>query len=294
MGKLGSEVLLFAVCSLLALPLQGASYCGLFGLGDIHGDLYGAINALRSAGLVNKFGNWTGGCAVVVQTGDIADRGPQVLATYQYFDTLRHEALAAGGRVVMLIGNHELLNFEGETGYVHRQELAHAGGPAGWASLFGRNGVYRRMLADNPAAVLINSVVFVHAGILPQFAALGIDGINKLAREAIDANRWNQGVLGDTGPFWTREIITQAMNNQCSTLSLSLSLLGAERMVVGHTIQQDKKFHTYCDGALVAIDIGMSRAIFGEHPGVVELVQEDVRKYYGEPAQAEALLYLMS
>ncbi len=277
-----SAPLLTLLVALLPIALGEAPYCGLFALGDIHGDLYGAINALRAAALVNRFGNWTGGCAVVVQTGDIADRGPQVLATYIFFLQLRKEAEASGGRIVMLLGNHELLNFQGETTYVNTDELQRVGGVSAWKALFAVDGTYRQQLADNPAAMLINSVVFVHAGILPQFAALGIDGINKNARDAIAAGRWNQGILGDTGPFWTREIITQAMSNQCQTLSLSLSLLGAERMVVGHTIQQDKKFHSYCGGALVAIDIGFSRAIFGGLPGVVELTPDEVRNYYGE------------
>ena len=271
-----------AAVLLVLLTTTADANCGLFALGDIHGDLSGAITALRAAGLVNRFGNWTGGCSVLVQTGDIADRGGNVRDAYDYFFSLQAEALAMDGRVVMLLGNHELLNFEGVTTYVNPDELKNAGGAARWKALFAPKGKYRRRLDESRVATMINSVVFVHAGILPQYAALGIDGINKIARDSIAAGRWNEGILSDSGPFWTREIITQAMRDECGTLSLSLSLLGGERMVVGHSIQQDKLIHTYCNGALIAIDIGFSRAIFGEHPGLVELTRDDVRKFYGE------------
>jgi hypothetical protein len=234
---------------------------------------------------VNQFGNWTGGCAVVVQTGDIADRGPDVLATYKFFAHLQKEAEAASGRVVLLIGNHELINFEGDTRYVNLAEANKAGGLQAWKALFSAGGRIRQQLASNPAVMLINKVVFVHAGILPQFAALGIDGINQLARDSIAAGRWNEGILGDSGPFWTREIIKQAAQNKCQTLALSLSLLGGERMVVGHTIQEDRRFHSYCGGALIAIDIGFSQAIFGSNPGVIELAEDEVRHYYGDRGQ---------
>ena len=49
-------------------------------VGDIHGDLAKAINALKVAGLMDDDSGqpvWTGGNAICVQMGDVLDRGDQ-------------------------------------------------------------------------------------------------------------------------------------------------------------------------------------------------------------------------
>ena len=53
--------------------------CGC-AVGDIHGDLAKAINALKVAGLMDDDSGqpvWTGGNTVCVQMGDVLDRGDQ-------------------------------------------------------------------------------------------------------------------------------------------------------------------------------------------------------------------------
>ena len=92
-----------------------------------------------------------------------------------------------------------------------------------------------------PTIVNVNGTVFVHAGVTPQYAALGLDAINRIAKESLKKDRFNIGILGEQGPFWTRTIIFDAMQGNCVNLELSLSLLGATRMVVGHTIQQQSR-----------------------------------------------------
>ena len=52
----------------------------VFAVGDIHGDLAKAVNALKVAGLMDDDSGqpvWTGGNAVCVQMGDVLDRGDQ-------------------------------------------------------------------------------------------------------------------------------------------------------------------------------------------------------------------------
>ena len=51
-----------------------------------------------------------GGDLVVVQTGDILDRGDQEEEIFQLFQALQQQAQAAGGAVHVLNGNHELMN----------------------------------------------------------------------------------------------------------------------------------------------------------------------------------------
>ena len=54
-------------------------------------------------------GSWIAGRSLLVQTGDLVDRGNNSLGVIDLFDDLAHQANASGGRVVTLMGNHELM-----------------------------------------------------------------------------------------------------------------------------------------------------------------------------------------
>ena len=45
-------------------------------IGDIHADATAAIEIFRLAGITDEQGNWAAKDLIVVQTGDITDRGP--------------------------------------------------------------------------------------------------------------------------------------------------------------------------------------------------------------------------
>jgi hypothetical protein len=61
---------------LLTSALAFASEPRVVAVGDVHGDLNGVVSILQEAGLINAAHHWTGGNAVLVQTGDLLDRGP--------------------------------------------------------------------------------------------------------------------------------------------------------------------------------------------------------------------------
>jgi hypothetical protein len=96
----------------------------IIAIGDLHGD-HAAFRAIvEAAGLVGANGAWIGGDAILVQTGDVPDRGPDSLLILRDLMRLQGEAAAAGGRVVALIGNHEAMNVIGDLRYVHEGEYA--------------------------------------------------------------------------------------------------------------------------------------------------------------------------
>uniref|UniRef100_A0A7S0X0G7 Calcineurin-like phosphoesterase domain-containing protein n=1 Tax=Chlamydomonas leiostraca TaxID=1034604 RepID=A0A7S0X0G7_9CHLO len=92
-------------------------------MADMHGDLDQSKATLRLLGAINEDGSWSGGRALLVQTGDLVDRGPNSLGVLDFFESLKAQASAAGGRVVTLLGNHELMLLMGDTRYFNRQEL---------------------------------------------------------------------------------------------------------------------------------------------------------------------------
>jgi len=93
-------------------------------IADIHGDYGQYVKAMRSAGLIDESGKWSGGEAHLVQTGDIPDRGPDTIKIIDDLVKLRKQAKRAGGYVHLLIGNHEAMNVEGDLRYVSPGEYA--------------------------------------------------------------------------------------------------------------------------------------------------------------------------
>lgn len=93
-------------------------------IGDLHGDYDGYLATLRAAGLVDRKGRWNGGETHLVQTGDIPDRGPDTLEIIEHLRKLSKQAKRKGGKVHLLIGNHEAMNVTGDLRYVHEGEFA--------------------------------------------------------------------------------------------------------------------------------------------------------------------------
>lgn len=86
-------------------------------VGDLHGD-FGAWREIASAaGLVDSAGRWIGGRATLVQVGDIVDREPESLKIVRELMRLQKDASRQGGRVVVLVGNHEAMNITGDLRY---------------------------------------------------------------------------------------------------------------------------------------------------------------------------------
>ena len=90
----------------------------LVAIGDVHGDFDDFVAILQHIGLIDKQDHWTGGKTTLVQVGDILDRGPKPRQVMDLLIALESEAGPAGGRVVSLLGNHEMMNIMGDLRYV--------------------------------------------------------------------------------------------------------------------------------------------------------------------------------
>jgi hypothetical protein len=110
---------LIAVCASLGARAAGpdAEEAGataaprrLVAVGDVHGELDGLRAILRESGLLGEAGGWSGGAAVLVQTGDLLDRGAAVREVMDLLMGLQEAAAAGGGEVLVLAGNHESMN----------------------------------------------------------------------------------------------------------------------------------------------------------------------------------------
>jgi hypothetical protein len=114
--------ILLVMAALLAgqLPVLAASAPSerVVVIGDIHGDLERLTSLLELSGLLDSQNKWVGGNSNLVITGDMTDRGSQVRAVMDLLIQLEKDASKRGGRVVTLMGNHEMMNIVGDLRYV--------------------------------------------------------------------------------------------------------------------------------------------------------------------------------
>jgi hypothetical protein len=69
-------------------------------------------------------GHWAGGATTLVQLGDVTDRGPDSLRIVRSLQQLQVEAPQSGGRVIVILGNHEAMNLLGDYRYTTPGEYA--------------------------------------------------------------------------------------------------------------------------------------------------------------------------
>jgi hypothetical protein len=249
----------------------------LCAVGDLHGDMDHALEALQLCGAVDGSWKWTGGTMTVVQTGDVLDRGHASLPLLQALWALRDEAAAAGGELLLLLGNHELLNLQGATYYVDKHEL-HAYGKAAWKKAMDPNsGELGQRLVTHPGAAVRGSgacrTLFLHAGLRHGTAAAhgSLDQLNAQLRAQVQTGA---GPLLDAqdGPLWFRGYArphASGLSDEqaCAEADAALRKLGdgATRMVLGHNIVPFVS--SRCEGRVQLIDVGMSGA-YGGRPAV--------------------------
>jgi hypothetical protein len=115
--------LLAALVGLLCFALPGAVQAErIVAVGDLHGDYAAFLEIVEQAGISDGRARWSGGDSIFVQLGDVTDRGPDSLKIIRHLQKLEEAAPGKGGRVVVLLGNHEAMNVTGDLRYVHAGE----------------------------------------------------------------------------------------------------------------------------------------------------------------------------
>ena len=117
---LALAVLLF----LIPVAAPAAQPKRIVAVGDLHGDYQAWQTIAQAAGIIDTSGRWAGGRTTLVQLGDIVDRQPDSLKIIRSLQQLQKEAPRAGGRVVLVLGNHEAMTLLGDVRYATPGEFA--------------------------------------------------------------------------------------------------------------------------------------------------------------------------
>jgi hypothetical protein len=338
---------------------------------DVHGAYAELVALLQAAGVVDGGLRWSGGKAHVVSTGDLLDRGADSRKVMDLLMRLQGEAARAGGRVHVVLGNHEAMNVLGDLRYVVAGEFAAYAadedpaerarqkdalrarkpdltdaefdrrfppGYFGHRRLLGPDGRYGRWLLGLPVAIRVNDTVYMHGGPSSLMLTRSLDQLNRdygaalahyaaaesalakagllyiedayakrpdLARSRIQTlppedqarlaalvERFRSAsedpLLGPAGPNWYRGA---ALCNECAeadVLEPFLAHEGARRVVVGHTTARNGAVVSRFDGAVVKLDAGMNRAVYGGRPAALVSDAAGSRVVYAAPGMSPA------
>jgi len=111
-----------AVVWLAALAVAGSPDTRVVAIADVHGAYDEFVSILQRTRLIDGNAQWIGGSGVLVQTGDVPDRGPKARASLDLLMELEPQAEKQNGRVLALLGNHEAMNMMGDLRYVNVEE----------------------------------------------------------------------------------------------------------------------------------------------------------------------------
>ena len=89
----------------------------LIAISDIEGNFDGFSGFLKKNGIIDSNFNWIFKNGHLVLVGDFVDRGNSVTQVLWLIYKLEKQAKKNGGKVHFILGNHEIMNFQGNGGY---------------------------------------------------------------------------------------------------------------------------------------------------------------------------------
>ena len=111
-----------ALALLLALTSAGAGQERIIAVGDVHGAFPHFVGILQRVGVIDARYQWVGGSTIFVQTGDVTSRGTQTRPCVDLLMQLEAQAVEQNGKVIPLLGNHEVMIIIGDLGYVSPED----------------------------------------------------------------------------------------------------------------------------------------------------------------------------
>ena len=308
---------------------------------DVHGAYHELLAVLRETQVIDADLRWRAGTTHLVSTGDLLDRGPASRQVLDLLMRLEAEARQAGGAVHVVLGNHEVMNIVGDLRYVSAEEYAAFAGKEDdalreqvWAQVLAQEpaalragfdaeftqgyfahrqafspiGQYGSWLLTRPFLLVVNDTAFVHGGLPPMVAELGLEGTNQSLHAALTEylQTWaslekelaivrptaftgrpdalagkgaqtqskmladlQAKLFANDSPIWFRGQALCYPLTEVDNLEAALRSLGVARVVAGHTPAENGRVRSRFDGRVILLDTGMLRSAYHGTPSAL-------------------------
>ena len=227
----------------------------LFVIGDVHGRYDQLIHLMQKSNIIDKNLNWMAGEAHVVFLGDLFDRGSDVTKVLWFIYELEDKAEAAGGKVHLVLGNHEIMTMTKDLRYVSPKEMAIAGAfDKSYDELFHpTKSLLGAWLRSKPSVLKIDKAIFAHGGIV-DLETGSVKGFNELVHNYMeqpiyldimqdqpdstkyDPIKWKQMryfFYSEESPFWYRGYVNS--DTLAPQLKTMLRKYNSNVHIVAHT-----------------------------------------------------------
>ena len=238
-----------------------------FVMSDPHGKLDCVIDLLQGNQVIDSDLKWAYGKNRLVVIGDIADRGKDVTAIYWFFYKLQEEADEAGGSVVMLLGNHEPMEFAGDMRYADpKYKILPRLLGMEYTDLIGPDSELGDWIAHWNTVSILGRDLYVHAGVGKDFYDwnLPIPVVNaKISKTLFMKNKARKAasdtldfLYGSYGPIWYRGLVQDDPKRRpvsADTLDMIRTRYDVDHIIVGHTIF--RQVRTFYDGRVIDVNV---------------------------------------
>lgn len=245
----------------------------LYVLGDLHGQYDRLVQLLSNANIIDANLDWIATTKHLVILGDIFDRGHHVTKILWLLYQLERQAELAGGRVHVVLGNHEIMTFDNDLSYTSPKErlIGHLH-RVPYPKLFDvHHSILGKWLATKPGLIKIENILFAHGGVTPFYADYSIKAFNDTLRIFLDQGtfadespdssaaladslwylRRQRFLYGEDSVFWHRGYVIAGTSED--DLEKVLNKYQCTTHVIAHTIV--KTISEYYDGKVIAVDL---------------------------------------
>ena len=197
---------------------------------------------------------WTGGSRVLVSVGDIINKDDRAMDVIDLLRSLETQAQAAGGAVIVTLGNHEA-EFMAKPGKNKSEEFRAELEKRGLDPDKVADGetAYGQWLHQRPLAAKVNGWFFCHAG---ESGGQTVPQLADAFRQTVDSGKWGSRFL-----IGTKSILeAEKWWEDHSAIDRDLAGVKAGHIVFGHDPgafrkgQIEEKF----GGRIFRIDVGMT------------------------------------
>ncbi len=237
----------------------------MLAISDIEGEFENFRNLLMADHVMDSLYNWTYGNGLLIVCGDLFDRGKDVAAELWLLYKLEDEAIASGGYVHTILGNHDIMNLSGDIRYVHPRYIEDAKIIGkNYVDLYDKNSELGRWLRSKNIIEKIGDNLCLHGGISPKVLKIrwGINKINTNCRpyydlgdspeQFSDTTLWAFFDGNNISPFWYRGYFTEPKATQ-EQVDNTLAFYQCKHIIVGHDIIEN--IGIFYQGKVFGVDV---------------------------------------